>query len=88
MSDDVCRCFYCQTQRNEGAIHIDTSLCERLKTTPMENDITDRMLNHAESHMCVRPLACGCPGCVERYGPIHPGNVGKDLRQLWKERRP
>ena len=29
--------------------------------------------------VCKRPLGCDCPDCIEKYGPIHPGNVGKDL---------
>jgi hypothetical protein len=29
---------------------------------------------------CKAPLGCDCPNCQEKYGPIHPGNVGKDLR--------
>lgn len=28
---------------------------------------------------CIRPLGCDCPRCLEDYGPIHPGNVGKNL---------
>jgi hypothetical protein len=26
---------------------------------------------------CWLPAMCGCPKCVEKLGPIHPGNVGK-----------
>jgi hypothetical protein len=26
---------------------------------------------------CLTPRMCGCPACVEKYGPIHPGNIGK-----------
>jgi hypothetical protein len=26
---------------------------------------------------CLLPAMCGCPKCVEKYGPIHPGNIGK-----------
>lgn len=29
---------------------------------------------------CLAPLGCDCPKCIERFGPIAPGNVGKDLR--------
>jgi hypothetical protein len=29
---------------------------------------------------CKLPLGCDCPQCIERLGPIHPANVGKDLR--------
>jgi hypothetical protein len=29
---------------------------------------------------CHSPLGCDCPRCVKRYGPIHPNNVGKELR--------
>lgn len=27
---------------------------------------------------CLRPLQCDCEACIEKYGPIHPGNVGKE----------
>lgn len=36
---------------------------------------------------CLRPLECGCAECVERFGPIHPGNIGKDLRRYSEIRR-
>lgn len=29
---------------------------------------------------CLRPLGCDCMTCFQKFGPIHPGNVGKDLR--------
>jgi hypothetical protein len=29
---------------------------------------------------CRSPLGCDCVSCVAKYGPIHPGNVGKELR--------
>lgn len=29
---------------------------------------------------CQSPLGCGCRKCVLKFGPIHPMNIGKDLR--------
>lgn len=39
-----------------------------------------KMKRHESRVKCLRPLACDCPECVKRFGPIHPGNVGADLR--------
>lgn len=37
-------------------------------------------LSPLRSIRCQKPLACGCPKCIDEFGPIHPDNIGKDLR--------
>lgn len=30
---------------------------------------------------CLRPLGCDCPACIKALGPIHRGNVGKNIHE-------